>query len=856
MLASELTVEVRDVDLNRLGQILPRDLFMEAHVRWCGVGEWKITLPGNHAMVPALRTPGSGILVTWRNPVTTATQVVFSGPTTMPSRERGVTSPDGTLVFTGVTDEQILADALSYPSPGISNIAAQTAANDIRTKAAEDLLREYVAYNILNGAVMPGGPFSWAPAGRLGGLRNKFVMENVSSPHRGAVLTKSPRFQNLLELCQEITVGSPTGSFPGIGFRVYQNDALLNFAQIPVRDLRDTIRFDVEAGTLTSEQVSNSGPSLTRPIVAGQGEGTGRTMVTSSLTDTAAQETAWGRVIEQFFDRRDTNDPTELTQKATDELVNARGGTAAKVVPADDITMQYLVDWNVGDWVKVVIDGAEYDSVITEAVLLFGKDRSAVGAALGDVTTFDPRDVATSKQSTIDARVSYLERSEARDAISITGDYISDANQAYESGFFNADSSTLHMPYAGSWQGTAMPGKAGGKTLVQRFTNYLSPVEWTRQRRPVQNEAWNSQPDPTIRTATTDSRGGAEWLTRWGWTVSNPTSGAPNGGAYFRVTAPSTTGTASAGWDINTNLDSTGTRSQSMRLQPCLSGEPITVSIWVRASKAVQIRVEGGTYGGDGTKLETYPAQAFTNLAANTWTQLTYTFTPTKDGFACFSVRANAQGAGMTTGDWIDGAQLSITYANGKWTPWRRSDNMLLPADTINCVSDPAGGKTALNTAAGAWSLNGIFTEEFHRYRIGYRWYGGANLNAPRLALRRDNADLRTGYLWSINDPTNGWSSSTSDSWFVMSRLQQNGHSGELILSSPMDTAFNQSAKTAQGQDNPWQPNTGTSLWAAGVSGVDAQPFDGLTLTAADSGGNPVATTAGGNGRISIQGIA
>lgn len=399
MLASELTVEVRGraldgsgTVLDRQGQILTRDLNLNAKLRWCGVGEWTVILPGNHPMVPYLMQPGSGLIVS------DSLGVVFSGPTLAPNRKRNVESPGGMLTFKGVTDEIHLQDALAYPDPqGSSDPTLQTDANDVRVGTTEDLLRQYVAYNITYDQALPG---------RVRGFRQYIDLAGTSLG-RGVVTSRSPRYQNLLELLQGLAVEAT------LGFRMVQQDDKILFEIVPVRDLRGTIRLDVNTGTITSEEVEIQGPALTYPIIAGQGEGVDRTMRVVRNTEVIDAESTWSRVIEGFFDRRDTNDPVELDAKGVEELANAAGGTSAKIVPSDDQTMQYRKDWNVGDWITVVVSGVEDPekwSVATEVVILADDTKTAVGLGVGDVTSFDPRDVQTSKQDTLDSRIGYLER--------------------------------------------------------------------------------------------------------------------------------------------------------------------------------------------------------------------------------------------------------------------------------------------------------------------------------------------------------------------------------------------------------------------------------------------------------------
>lgn len=389
MRRTDFLVEVRDRTLARVGTITPKYLTLKATLRHIAVGEWELTLPGDHPMVPYLSAPGSGIIVTLRSGKR------FSGPTSHPKRKRDLQNPDGTYTFTGRTDTQLLADARAYPDPTTADLAAQQQANDTRTADAESLMRQYVHANIAA---------SGAPAGRIAGFRQYLRLEG-SNQLRGPIITKSPRFQNLLELLTEIaTLG-------GLGFHVVQRGLDLVFEVLDVADRSDLVRLDIENGTLTSEEVEQSGPSVTRVIVAGQGEGTERVIIQRTTAEAAAAEIDWGRVIEDFTDQRNAAELVELQQAGDERLIE--GGSPAtnvKVVAADDQTMRYAIDWEEGDIVAVIVSGQETRTVVTAATMLVGADFVGVGAAIGDPIGFDSNAALTKRVDDIDQRVEKIER--------------------------------------------------------------------------------------------------------------------------------------------------------------------------------------------------------------------------------------------------------------------------------------------------------------------------------------------------------------------------------------------------------------------------------------------------------------
>lgn len=63
MKLSDLTVEVRDKDRKRIGMIRPEELDLTVSDKHNNVGAWSLKLPMEHPLANALRTPGSGIVV-------------------------------------------------------------------------------------------------------------------------------------------------------------------------------------------------------------------------------------------------------------------------------------------------------------------------------------------------------------------------------------------------------------------------------------------------------------------------------------------------------------------------------------------------------------------------------------------------------------------------------------------------------------------------------------------------------------------------------------------------------------------------------------------------------------------------
>jgi microcystin-dependent protein len=385
---TDFIVEYRDINLNRQGQIPSEDLSIKLQPVRNGVGSWAISLPQEHRAVSYLQTPGSGIIVT---DIETG-RIVMSGPTSKPSRKATSDDVIGTTTIAGISDDCVLWDARAWPSPGLA-VEAQADGYDVRTGAAETVMREYVHFNI--------GPGSMVS--RRSRLASKMTL--AANLGRGVSVTKSARFPILGELLNEIaTVADLT-------FRVVQVGDHLEFQVHAVEDRRAEIRLDINNGTLDEQGVETAPPSTTRVIVAGQGVGAERTLLLRTSAASLEAENLWGRKMEEFKDQRNTDDMDELIQ-AGDEILEEDGFTrvSVKAVPSNDLTMVYGKHWVEGDRITVVVDGQETWSTVTEAALIIDQEGVQIGAAIGDVADFNSASALRTSLEDTQKRVDHLER--------------------------------------------------------------------------------------------------------------------------------------------------------------------------------------------------------------------------------------------------------------------------------------------------------------------------------------------------------------------------------------------------------------------------------------------------------------
>jgi hypothetical protein len=491
MQADDIFVEVRNRTLNRQGIITADYLDLEAVLRPRDVGEWSLKLPGDHPMVPRLSEEGSGIIVYQRKPGTGAHEVLWSGPTSVPTVERNATNPDGTYTFEGVTDTEILLGARAFPSPGIADAQAssQDRSHDIRTGNAETLMRSYVGYNITR---------QWAPIERTRGFREYLSLE-ASNGNRGPTMRKAPRFQILLELLQEIAVAA------NLNFDVVQIGVGLVFRVISPRNVYTDVVLSMDEGTIVSESVSMTRVSVTRAIVAGQGEGKARRIVTRSNEVNDFYEYQSGRVVETFIDQRQTEDVQELIQAGDEQLLEGAAGSVLKVVPSDSVDnpVAQFGSWREGDTIGVRVNGRTHLQTVTEARIIINGGFVGVGVGIGNVTSTDRESALEAKVTKVEQRVEAIERTDfATEAELLTRHAARLAPAPVYIGSQSLNSLSGSGSYWGDYLGSApeasiaefwiehMDDGANPRYASQRAIERDTGKEWTRYQRAGAWSAW------------------------------------------------------------------------------------------------------------------------------------------------------------------------------------------------------------------------------------------------------------------------------------------------------------------------------------------------------------------------------
>ncbi len=390
MRIEDFTFEVRDENLNRLGQILPGDLVgWESVLRFNNVGVWSIEMVATVEMAQLLSTPGYGIIVTHKD-----AGVILSGPTISAETIYEQGDPLGVTKIMGVDDSVILADRLAYPQPSNADVATQTSAYDsVSFMQASTAMYWYVERNLKPGV---------ASATRA--IPNLTIATDTGI---GSDISKSARFDVLGTLLADIA------AIDGLGFDIKQVDGNLEFNVFQPTDRSGTIRMDVANQTLSKTSFGYGAPQITHAIVAGQGQGLNRQLIDVTTTDSLSAESLFARRIESFIDQRNTGDVDELTQAGLEKL--ADGGqtqTSVDVIPSSDITMQYGTDWNLGDKVTVVVANQEVSATVTQVSIKVESNGVFIGATVGEPNGVDFEAIVTRKQTNSATRVDALERKE------------------------------------------------------------------------------------------------------------------------------------------------------------------------------------------------------------------------------------------------------------------------------------------------------------------------------------------------------------------------------------------------------------------------------------------------------------
>lgn len=365
MIPEDLTFEVRDRTYARLGSIEPGailDALIQPELN--DAGSWSLKIPAGHALAGALRQPGAGIIVSIDG------AEVFSGPTTAPRHKQGL-SQSPVIQVEGVSDNVVVLEELAYPNPDSAAGSHQIAETDTRTGTPGQVLTGFINANVGSNA---------AAARRRGNLAA------INESTRSNSITKHGRFQDLGELAAEIC--NPNS----MGLNVVQEGTRLVARVFDLRNRSGLVRFSIENGQLQAVETGKTAPTLTRVLVAGQGEAENRRIVEVTTPGSLAAEQQWGIRRATFIDHPNEQDESVLRQAGEDALAQAGGGTTeivSKAIPSDESSKRYGSAWRVGDQVTLETGAGEEVALITGATIKVGPAGVQVGAVTGPLRRWD-----------------------------------------------------------------------------------------------------------------------------------------------------------------------------------------------------------------------------------------------------------------------------------------------------------------------------------------------------------------------------------------------------------------------------------------------------------------------------------
>src|SRR5690606_37639511 len=146
-------------------------------------------------------------------------------------------------------------------------------------------------------------------------------------------------------------------------------------------------------------------------VVLGSGEGAERLIRERTNADALAAASEWGRLIERTLDQRGTEEVDEI-DAAGDEVLATNGTQieSLEVTPSDANARELGARWWIGDFVTVNVAGVPVRASIASIRVAVSKDGIYAGATVGDAVGFSPDRVTNSRVSSVESRVSSLER--------------------------------------------------------------------------------------------------------------------------------------------------------------------------------------------------------------------------------------------------------------------------------------------------------------------------------------------------------------------------------------------------------------------------------------------------------------
>ena len=347
----EIVLLTTDADLAVVGDPIAHWTSVDAVHRFNHPGSGQFTAPASRPLLDFLNDtmPGGDWLLDQIDPghrivMLRDGEIWSAGPIeTWNYTEDDDANAGGVVTVTWAEDSAWLGARVTYPDPTASAEAQTATARWTSTANAEDIMRSLVNLNAGSGALAA----RQVPGLTLG-----------ADAGVGTTVTWGTRFQPLADDLRAIAVAGG-----GLGFRTRQSGSQILFEVYQPADMTGDIRFSRGLGNLRSASLTVTAPQTTAALVAGQGEGTDRTIWERTTAS------SWGR-FEQFIDQRNTDNTTELQQAGDEALTEGGEAVRLETVTVDTEDVQYGRDYQLGDQVSIEVwPGREVADIVREAHL-------------------------------------------------------------------------------------------------------------------------------------------------------------------------------------------------------------------------------------------------------------------------------------------------------------------------------------------------------------------------------------------------------------------------------------------------------------------------------------------------------
>lgn len=319
------------------------------------VGYGDFTCAATPAILTAVNTPENRVVVL-REEDGAGASVEMCGPIesqpTGYQAERDGDDGYGQVTVRFASDDARLADRLVYPNPAQASTAQTVVRYAIAAVNPEDAMRALFNLNAGPGALTA----RQFPGFVLGTDNNLLPAVTVSTSFtRDTVLTDA------LREVSRLSAGGNNGL--GLGYRLVQVGAAIQFQVFAPRDLAGSVVFGRDFGNVDSLDYEPTAPTDTVAIVGDATAGVGR--VIRERINTAALTAGWFR-RERWVDGSGAANATELDQTGDKALDDGGATYKVSVVARETPDCRWRYDFGPGDRASVQVAPSAFVSALVQ----------------------------------------------------------------------------------------------------------------------------------------------------------------------------------------------------------------------------------------------------------------------------------------------------------------------------------------------------------------------------------------------------------------------------------------------------------------------------------------------------------